>query len=241
MAATKYNIYVRYMNNNRVITGQINTDWMSNFEFNELSAFYTKNKTTYESLLQDLDNGVKKKENFTAEELDVYIKCKRFLEFNENLNKGAGVKENVHVEPYDEMYIDPKIRDEPDNPKRSRLLRAMKNAKLDRDAANQQIITNESRPSNPKYDMIFMYQGLGKEEADKAVYNENPTNSNAQITPYVYYDDMKRVTLSPWFFYSQYASLKAAMLKAAELANVMGTDGVLIGKDVALEQYIEIV
>ena len=37
MAATKYNIYVRYMNNNRVITGQTDTDWMSNFEFNELS------------------------------------------------------------------------------------------------------------------------------------------------------------------------------------------------------------
>lgn len=241
MAATKYNIYVRYMNNNRVITGQTDTDWMSDLEFDELSTFYTKNKKIYEELMQALSNGSKKKENFIAEELDIYTKCRRFLEFNENFNKGAGVKENVHIEPFDEMYIDPNIQDTTDNPARSRMLRAMKNAKLDRDAVNQQIITNESRPSNPKYDMIFMYQGLGKEEADRPVYNENPTNSNAQITPYVYYDDMKRVTLSPWFFYSQYGSLKAAMAKAAELANIMGTDGVLIGKDVALDQYIEIV
>ena len=241
MAATKYNIYVRYMNNNRVITGQTDSDWMSNYEYNELTEFYNKNKTIYSSLVAVLENGTKKKENFTAEELSIYSKCKRLLEFQANYNKGAGVLENVHIEPYDEMYVDPNIKDTPNDPARSKRIRQMKNEKLARDAANQRIITEETKPTNPKYEMIFMYEGLGKEEADKNVYNENPANTNAQITPYVYYDNMKRVEISPWFFYAQYGSLNAAMNKAAELVNIMGTDGVMVGKDVALEQFIEIV
>lgn len=241
MAATKYNIYIRYMNNNRVITGQSDSDWMSQYEYIELSKFYDKNKTAYDNLIKALTSGTKKKENFTIEELNIYTKCKRLLEFKTNYNKGTGVLENVHIEPYDEMYVDPNIKDMPNDPARSRKIRQMKNAKLARDAANQQIITEETKPTNPKYDMIFMYEGLGKVEADRNVYNENPANVNAQITPYVYYDNMKRVEISPWFFYAQYASLKAAMTKAAELVNIMGTDGVMIGKDVDLKQYIEIV
>lgn len=240
MAATKYNIYVRYMNNNRVVSGQSTYDWMSNHEWNELNAFYSKNEKTYKALLVALENGSKKKENFTVEELNIYTKCKRILEFRENYSKNAGVLENVLIEPFDEMYIDPDIRDTSNDPARTRILKAMKNAKADRDAKNQQIITDETTPSNPKYDMIFMYEGLGKEEADRAVYNESPFSAN-NIVPYVYYDNMKRVTINPWFFFAQYGSLQAAMTKAAELANIMGTDGVMIGKDVALDQYIEIV
>ena len=98
---------------------------------------------------------------------------------------------------------------------------------------------------NPKYDMLFIYDSLGyynykqqkKSSLDKT---KNDTEEYLNQTQ-LYFDKMKRVTIKPWFFHSTYHSLKAAMDKAGTLVNMFGKDSILIGKEVDLTQYIEII
>lgn len=241
MAATKYNIFVKYMNNNKTISEQTDVQWMSYYENHELELYNKEHGKEYDALVKQLANGEKKKENFTIQELDIYTKCKKYRDFEDAVSKGKAVKENVFIEPYDEMYVDPNIKDQHPTYERSKKIRAMKEAEIQRDTAIQNLIVEEGRPTNPKLSMIFMYDGIGKCEADRNVYNPDQNNQNPQIIPYVYYDNMKRVECNPWFFYEQYGSLNAAMGRASELVNIFGKGNVLIGKEVALEQYIDIV
>lgn len=241
MAATKYNVFVRCMNNGKAVAQQTSIGWMSYYENKELADFNTAHGKEYEALLKKLGDGTIKKDNFTIYELDVYTKCKKYRDFEDAVSKGLAVKESILIEPPDEMYVDPTITDSPPTYERSRRIRGMKEAKTKRDTTNQNIIVEEGKPSNPKLSMIFMYNGIAKFEAEKNVLNPNPKNQNPPVTPYVYYDEMKRVECNPWFFYEQYGSLKAAMTRASELVNIFGKGNVLIGKEVALDQYIDIV
>ena len=77
MAATKYNIYVRYMNNNKVITEQTSTDWMSYREETEYKEYYEAHEAEYKKLVAALNNGTRKTETFTIDELTIYTKCAR--------------------------------------------------------------------------------------------------------------------------------------------------------------------
>jgi hypothetical protein len=52
---------------------------------------------------------------------------------------------------------------------------------------------------------------------------------------------MKRVNIKPWFFHSTYHSLRAAMSKAETLVDLFGKENILVGKEVDLTQYIDIV
>lgn len=88
--------------------------------------------------------------------------------------------------------------------------------------------------NNPKYDMIFVYDGLG-------YYNSQQGTSEDKLLNKLYFDKMKRVNFQPWFFHSTYHSLKSVMNKAAKLVDMFGKDHIMIGKEVNLEQYIDIV
>lgn len=92
---------------------------------------------------------------------------------------------------------------------------------------------------NPKYDMLFVYDGLGyyNYKEQKGAVGTNLELEQTQL----YFDKMKRVQLKPWFFHSTYHSLKAAMTKAETLVNLFGKNNILIGKEVDLSQYIDIV
>lgn len=85
--------------------------------------------------------------------------------------------------------------------------------------------------SNPKFDMFFMYKSR------EFKYSNSSTNAY----PYVLMDRLERVILSPWFVHSTHASLQSAMSKAKTLANLIGHGNIKIGKNVPLDQYIEIV
>ena len=102
-------------------------------------------------------------------------------------------------------------------------------------------IIKETAANNPKYDMVFMYDGIAYAESRTGKADYNPPNDDDKQVPYVYYDRMKRVKLDPWFLFSTHASLNSAMIKARELVNILGKDSVKIGKVVPLDQYIEIV
>lgn len=95
----------------------------------------------------------------------------------------------------------------------------------------QKLIIDSSTIQNPKYDMIFVWDGLGY------YTSQYPNESNVQL----YYDKMKRVSFRPWFFHSIYHSLAAIMITAQKLVDLFGKDHVMMGKEVNLKQYIEIV
>ena len=98
----------------------------------------------------------------------------------------------------------------------------------------EELVVSSSTILNNKYDMIFIYDGLGYFTND-----EDP--SDVDHYNQLYFDKMKRINIRPWFFHSTYHSLNAAMSKAKELVDLFGKDHILIGKEVALDQYIDIV
>lgn len=103
--------------------------------------------------------------------------------------------------------------------------------------------------NNPKYDMVFMWDGLGyitNEYYKEMTYNSSNNNKTKYFedqasTATLYYDKMKRIQFLPWFFHSTYHSLQAAMNRASQLVNVYGKEHIMIGKEVDLTQYIDIV
>lgn len=121
------------------------------------------------------------------------------------------------------------------------------------DTALSNIIVDEAVSSNPKYDMIFLYDGLVTCEGapavntSKYIYKPGQTQTNEasplQVNPpIVYYEKMKRFEgPAPWFLYATASSLTAIMKKAEELVNIMGKNNVIIGKVVDIEEYIDIV
>lgn len=93
----------------------------------------------------------------------------------------------------------------------------------------EKFVVRNSDINNPKYDMVFVWDGLG--------YFTSPNDGNYEL----YFDKMKRINFKPWFLHSVYLSLRAAMTNAQNLVNLFGKDHIMIGKEVALDQYIDIV
>ncbi len=112
------------------------------------------------------------------------------------------------------------------------------------------IVSKESRSSNPKYDMMFVYDGIAEclsaDPVKSLKYGnggkspiEDPTDNHSAA--HIYYERMKRIDgPAPWFEYATCASLTVAMRKAEELVNIMGKENVIIGKVVNLKEYIDI-
>lgn len=244
--ATQYQIFCRYLNEtvNRTLTNQTKSEWISATEFKTLKEYYKANKTTYDALCAGLANGTKRKAQFTVEELNIYESCSKYTTLLDAQSKDRLAVEFAMIRPVDSLFQD-----------------TTGSKKKCDSALNQQLnelMVEQSRPSNPKYDMVFMYDGIARtDEQPKTptnslnpgpiVMNEtpvadvNPPTSDKKEIPYLYYDNMKRIKLDPWFLYSTHASLNSAMAKAKELVNILGKDAVKIGKVVPLDQYIEIV
>lgn len=129
----------------------------------------------------------------------------------------------------------------------------LKNAKAI-DTALSNLIAEETENSNPKYDMIFLYDGINICEGAEVVNTEKfvlPSLTSVTTTektivsrtsPIVYYERMRRLDgPAPWFLYASASSLKAILKKAEELINIMGSDNVIIGKVVEISEYLDIV
>ena len=95
-----------------------------------------------------------------------------------------------------------------------------------------QNVIDESNANNPKYNFIYIYDGLVK------YYPKNP--GSATYKNFWIYDRMKRIELDPWFLYSVHASLASALEKAEQLVQKIGLKAIRIGKIVELDQYIDI-
>ena len=244
--ATQYQIFCRYLNEtvNRTLTNQTKSEWISASEFKTLKEYYNINKDAYDKLCDDLRHGIKRKSQFTVEELNIYNSCLKYTTLLDAQSKNRLAVEYAMIRPVDSL-----TDDKDGNFK-----------KLD-SALNQQLnelIVDQSHPNNPKYDMVFMYDGIAKTNEqpltptnllnpgpiimnESPVADVHPPKDDKKEIPYLYYDNMKRIKLDPWFLYSTHASLNSAMTKAKELVNILGKDAVKIGKVVPLDQYIEIV
>lgn len=267
MSITQYQIFVRYYNDkvNRILTNQIETQWVSAEEYITLEQyFYTKkyNATTfnytitptenykeYEEIIKYLsepnyaynkddilykyfEGKVLKVEDLSVQQYEIYTKGKRYNEILKLEKDKKMAQEYCLIEPKDSMYLQGSNQEQKNK---------ITKAKLNREISNYEIIINESLATNPKYDMVFMYDGIAYLQAEFEDYNPDPKASAVYQNPYIYYDRMKRIKLDPWFLISTHASLNSAMIRAKELINILGKDGVKIGKVVPLDQYIEIV
>ena len=229
MAATQYQLFVRYLNETigKPLTNKTTVEWVSAEEMVELKTFYNTNSTKYTTIKNGLLNGTMKESELTAVELNIYKQCTRYLDITQRLkdNDGTVVQEWCDIRSYDSLYMD--------------TMGTLKKAAKALDKQKTQIVIDSSLATNPKYDMIFMYDGIARKVSE--IIDHNPPQQDKKEAPEIYYERFKRIKLDPWFLHSTYASLRAVMLKAEELVNILGKDAVKIGKVVPLDQYIEIV
>ena len=148
--ATQYQIFCRYLNEtvNRTLTNQTKSEWISASEFKTLKEYYNINKDAYDKLCDDLRHGIKRKSQFTVEELNIYNSCLKYTTLLDAQSKNRLAVEYAMIRPVDSLT------DDKDG--------SLK--KLD-SALNQQLnelMVDQSRPNNPKYDMVFMYDGIAR-------------------------------------------------------------------------------
>lgn len=257
MATTQYQIFCRYFNGelNRSVTNQTPCRWVSKQEWNNLMLFCSNatNRQMYQGLVDSLrgrDSAkkpvpVRWQKDFNVEENECYTMFQTLEEIQALEKKNLVVREVCLIEPKDYLSNDNNG--------------VLRRKKMMRDLAHWDTITHETSVSNPKYDMLFMYDGLAKQNgpickgsAYEEDYGATPSgsetyalNTGSQTVkdqqPYIYYDAMKRVNFDIWFEHSIHASLTSAMTKANELVNIVGKTNVKIGKVVPLDKYIEIV
>ena len=231
MAITQYQIFCRYLNDtvNRALSNKTKIEWISAEDFLELKKFENTEITKYIKITEEILKG-KKITQLNSQELKIYNTGKKYDEVMAKIENGKMVQEYCIVEPADSL-----------SGSASSQYNQYKKEQSERDLELYNIVIQESRATNPKYDMVFMYDGIGYAESRTGEADYHPPLNDDKQVPYLYYERMKRIKLDPWFLFSTHASLTSAMIKARELVNIFGKDAVKIGKVVPLDQYIEIV
>lgn len=228
MAATKYELFCRYFNGdvNKCVTNQTEVQWVGRANMIDLTEFYNANKAQYQKLQQDLTRptNARRRKDFSVAEEHVYAQCSLYEQYMTLNRKQLLAQEVCEIEPADHLYND--------------TYGYLRKAKMARDLAKWDTIVAETNVNNPKYDMIFMYDGLFKFEGPQCI--NQPPQDNHQ-NPYIYADRMKRINFDIWFLHSVHSSLASAMTKANELINIVGKNSIKLGKVVPLDKYIEIV
>lgn len=226
MATTQYQIFCRYLNENinRALTNQTKIDWVSAEEMETVKEAYTTNKAQYDTIKAGIAAGTIRENTLTTAQYGIYQPCKRYEEIQKQIVEKKAAIEYAYIRPDDAFTNDTHG--------------TFKKAAAILDQEKYQIVVDESSANNPKYDMVFMYDGIANVTGEALLHA--PANSNTG-KPYLYYERMKRIKLDPWFLYSSHGSLNSAMSRAKQLINILGKDAVKIGKVVALDQYIEIV
>lgn len=228
MATTKYEVFCRYFNGdvNKCVTNQTEVEWVGREAYIDLEAFYNSNKTEFLKLKSELTRptNARRRKDFSVHEEDVYAQCSLYEQYQTLRKNNLLAEEVCTIEPADHLFQDQ--------------YGTKRKAKMARDLAHWDTIIAQTNVNNPKYDMIFMYDGLAKVEGGSCL---NPPQNDKHQNPYIYFDRMRRVNFDIWFLHSVHASLASAMTKANELVNIVGKNSIKIGKVVPLDKYIEIV
>lgn len=108
----------------------------------------------------------------------------------------------------------------------------------------QQELSDAVDVSNPKYNMMFAYDGTKKyahQKIDGTPCTVCPRDRMRHRDPYCVKDSYKRINGSPWLVNSTFGSLDAAIEKAKKLIAMIGKENVKLIKVVAFDQFIKIV
>jgi hypothetical protein len=229
MAVTQYQIFCRYLNEavNRPLTNNQDIGWIGAEELSKLEESHRENQTEYNNIKNRILNGEIKENQLSLQELVIYENGKKYESIMDRVEKNQIVLEHCILEPSDSLYNDTNF--------------SKKKAQMQRDLDLYEYVIEENAATNPKFDMVFVYDGVAYGESRTGKSDYNPAPDDDKQIPYVYYDRMKRIQFDPWFLFSSHASLNSAMIKAKELVNILGKENVKIGKVVPLEQYVEIV
>ena len=229
MAVTQYQIFCRYLNEavNRPLTNNQDIGWIGAEELSKLEESHRENQTEYNNIKNRILNGEIKENQLSLQELVIYENGKKYESIMDKVEKNQIVLEHCILEPSDSLFNDTNF--------------SKKKAQMQRDLDLYEYVIEENAATNPKFDMVFVYDGVAYGESRTGKSDYNPAPDDDKQIPYVYYDRMKRIQFDPWFLFSSHASLNSAMIKAKELVNILGKENVKIGKVVPLEQYVEIV
>lgn len=258
MATTQYQIFVRYLNEdiNKTLTNKTEIEWISAESIqmykkaytdsytvkmdNDTTAVSRTGKEIYEIIYNEMNNSISESSARRLDEYsivlqNIYNDCDKYLNILDNIEKKKAVTEYCMIRPVDSCTND--------------TTGSMNKAAKLVDQILYDYIIDESYAANPKYDMVFMYDGLAQTDEQpidilnikEPTADVNPPQNDATEVPYLYYERMKRIQMDPWFFFSIHNSLASAMAKAKTLVNILGKNAVKIGKVVPLDQYIEIV
>ena len=226
MATTQYQIFCRYLNENinRALTNQTKIDWVSAEEMEIVTEVYKTSKAQYDIIKAGIIAGTTKANELPSIQYAIYTQCKRYEDIQKQIIEGKAAIEYAYIRP-DDGFV-------------GGVTGTLKKEASLLDQEKYQIVIDESKASNPKYDMVFMYDGIANVTGEGMLH---PPTTTTAGKPYLYYERMKRIKLDPWFLYSSHGSLASAMSRAKQLINILGKDAVKIGKVVSLDQYIEIV
>jgi hypothetical protein len=229
MAVTQYQIFCRYLNEavNRPLTNNQDIGWIGAEELSKLEESHRENQAEYNNIKNRILNGEIKENQLSLQELVIYENGKKYESIMDRVEKNQIVLEHCILEPSDSLFNDTNF--------------SKKKAQMQRDLDLYEYVIEENAATNPKFDMVFVYDGVAYGESRTGKSDYNPAPDDDKQIPYVYYDRMKRIQFDPWFLFSSHASLNSAMIKAKELVNILGKENVKIGKVVPLEQYVEIV
>lgn len=98
-----------------------------------------------------------------------------------------------------------------------------------------QEVFQQNTPNNPKYDMLFMYNGV----VDITAEYPELKGKAAPLTT-IMMERFARCAGEPWFVASRHPSLNAAVTAATPLAKSIGTNNVRIVKNVPLDVKVMI-
>lgn len=226
MASTQYQIFCRYLNENinRPLTNQTDITWISAERMELLQKIYNENKTEFEEIKADIIAGNVKETTLSVMQLNIYTQCLEYESVIKKIKEDHAVIEYADIRPDDDYY--------------GSTTSILQKKAVELDQEKYQIVIDESVATNPKYDMVFMYDGVTSITGQNTL---NPTTNNTDNAPYMIYERMKRIKLDPWFLYSSHSSLQSAMTRAKQLVNILGKNSVKIGKVVSLDQYIDII
>lgn len=229
MAVTQYQIFCRYLNEavNRPLTNNQDIGWIGAEELSKLEESHRENQAEYNNIKNRILSGEIKENQLSLQELVIYENGKKYESIMDKVEKNQIVLEHCILEPSDSLFNDTNF--------------SKKKAQMQRDLDLYEYVIEENAATNPKFDMVFVYDGVAYGESRTGKSDYNPAPDDDKQIPYVYYDRMKRIQFDPWFLFSSHASLNSAMIKAKELVNILGKENVKIGKVVPLEQYVEIV
>ena len=162
--------------------------------------------------------------------------CQEVITYDRT-GRATDVYEHMWIRPEDDCWVDTSVFERAD------VIANLKKNATNLDTRFNDLIQDSNQLSNPKYDMLFYFDGVETMDGETNRRNRQPVTKGG--TPYyqtkLFYQKMKRLDMCPWVLYATVASLTVVLEKANEIVNIMGVENVLVGKVVALEQYIEIV